>query len=466
MKANYKSKSKQPITASNTFNVLGTYEGEVLDSNITNKNGLDITAEVIEAVLDSEDYKVGIENGWFIGFLGHPEDPNCMEFERGCIVMTEMSLDNDGKVYGKFNLIDTPVGQIVKKFQDAGVNFGISIRGAGDIVNNSVDPETFVFRGFDLVSFPAYPESIPTFTAIAASTNLEDRKKYQAVCASVKANIQRITSSSTIDVLQAQFAPQSEEYKLLEKRKQELTCSKDTDINLQKVEAMTDLYIETLEQCSVLANQVEKLKRKEAVLVSASRRKASALERIMGSQLNDALSSLDTATADSDKLRKRIRVMSSQLSDTKRELSDTKKDLSESKNSNLIYKQKIESSANELRKKDKVIASLRSELRETVTASSKVEASASNLGETNKSLRAELQQYKSQLRAYQDAYVNLYANALGVNPGTLSITASTTVGEIQSLVSSATNTSNIPAAYAEPEYMEIDEVADDDIVYL
>ena len=25
-------------------------------------------------------------DGWFIGFLGHPEDPNCMDFRNGCIV--------------------------------------------------------------------------------------------------------------------------------------------------------------------------------------------------------------------------------------------------------------------------------------------------------------------------------------------------------------------------------------------
>lgn len=449
---------KTPITASNTFSILGTYEGEALDTNITNKNGLDITDAVIDAVLESEDYKEGITNGWFIGYLGHPENPDCMDFERGCIVMTEMHRESNGKVYAKFNLVDTPVGQIVKKFQDAGVNFGISIRGAGDIINNSVDPDTFVFRGYDLVAFPAYPESIPKFTAIAASTNLEDRKKYQAVCASVKANIQSINSASTIDVLQSQFAPQSEEYKLLETRKQELNCSDGVDISLQKIEAMTDLYLETLDKCRVLATDVERLKRKESATVCASRRKIAAIERIMASQLNDTLDSLDAVMASSESLKRHNRIISSKLEYAKKQLSDAK-------NSNLIYKQKIESSAKELRKKDKVIASLQSELSETVTASSKVEADASNLGETNKNLRAELHQCRSQLRSYQDAYANLYASALGVNPGSLSITASTSVSDLKRLISSATNTSGIPSAViVEPIYVEDDDVLDDDSI--
>ena len=163
--------------------VIGIFEGECADSNITNENGLDITRPVWENTFSSESYQQAIELGWYIGFLGHPDDPGCMDFRNACIVMTEGHIDNNGKVYGKFNLIDTPVGRTVKTFIDAGVTFGISVRGAGDIVNNSVDPDTFVFRGFDLVSFPAFPESIPTFTAIAASSDVESQKKYKAICA-------------------------------------------------------------------------------------------------------------------------------------------------------------------------------------------------------------------------------------------------------------------------------------------
>ena len=154
--------------------IIGTFTGQCADATITNLNGLDITEEVWRTVFDSDEYAKGIENGWYIGYLGHPEgDPGCQDFEHACIVMTEGHIDDDGKVYGSFNLIDTPVGRIVKSFQDAGVTFGISVRGAGDIIDNSVDPDTFVFRGFDLVAFPAYPDAIPEFTPIAASSDVD-----------------------------------------------------------------------------------------------------------------------------------------------------------------------------------------------------------------------------------------------------------------------------------------------------
>ena len=457
MKANIKNK-KLITAATSSHPILGTYEGESMDTNITNNNGLDITAEVIEAVLESDDYARGIEYGWFIGFLGHPEDPNCMDFQNGCIVLKDMTLNDNGKVYAKFDLLNTPVGEIVKTYIDAGVKFGISIRGAGDIVNQSVDPDTFVFRGYDLVSFPAFPESIPTFTEIAASTNLEDQKKYKAICAAVKNNLPSITSASTIDVLKSQFAPQSEEYKMLESRKQAIAgtdCtddSEDVDINEQKIEAMTQLYLDTLQNVSVLASELESMKQSNAAITSATRRKIAALQRITSSQLHDALSGLDSITAAYNDLKNKHSILCAQLSDQKK--------------TNLIYKQKVETSTSELKKKNKIIASLQSELRETVTANSKIKASASNLGVTNDELQNELRMCKKQLGSFQTAYASMYAAALGVELGPMSIKASTSVDELQELIAGATNTVNMPSAVTvEPVYID-DDVDDGDLATL
>lgn len=457
MKANIK--NKKPVTAAtSSYPIIGTYEGESMDTNITNNNGLDITAEVIENVLESDEYARGIEYGWFIGFLGHPEDPNCMDFRNGCIVLRDMTLNDDGKVHAKFDLLNTPVGEIVKTYIDAGVRFGISIRGAGDIVNRSVDPNTFVFRGYDLVSFPAFPESIPTFTEIAASTSLEDQKKYKAICTAVKNNLSSITSASTIDVLKSQFAPQSEEYKMLESRKQAIEdtdCvddSEDVDINEQKIESMTQLYLDTLQNVSVLASELESMKQSNAAITSATRRKIAALHRITSSQLHDALSGLDSITAAYNDLKHKHSILCAQLSDQKK--------------TNLIYKQKVENSTNELKKKNKIIASLQSELRETVTASSKIKASASNLGVTNDELQNELRMCKKQLGDFQNAYASMYAAALGVDLTPMSIKASTSVDELQDLVAGATNTINMPSAVTvEPVYLD-DEIDDDDLATL
>ena len=220
--------------------IIGTFTGMCADANMTNLNGLDITREVWETVFASDEYQKAIELGHFIGYLGHPEDPACQDFEHACIVMTEGHIDSDGKVYGSFNLIDTPVGRIVKSFIDGGVTFGISVRGAGDITDNSVDPDTFIFRGFDLVTFPAYPDAIPEFTPVAASSDIDKQKKYKKVCAAVHSNIDKIDSIRTLEAMQTCVAAQSTPYREIEMRKSTLQAPNEGTVARQ-LDGMTDM---------------------------------------------------------------------------------------------------------------------------------------------------------------------------------------------------------------------------------
>lgn len=483
--------------------VIGTYEGEVLNPNITNKNGLDITMEVMENVLASEDFKDGIEHGWFIGFLGHPEDPNCMDFQNGCIVMKDMWIEND-KIYGKFDLVDTPVGRTVKALQDAGVTFGISIRGAGDIIGNAVDPETFVFRGFDLVSFPAYPDSIPQFTAIAASTRGEDQKKYQAVCAAVKENLHSINSSRALEVLQSQFAPQSEEYAALGQRRAELESQKTlNNIDRQKAEAMTNLYLEASTELCRVSEQLKACQQEKSSAESACRRKVAALRRVTAAQAEDLSRSLDAVTASRRQLTQKVKTLSTDCDRLQREnerlrtrLNDVKASnrsyrqkiaasqeealrqehenvcieddlraqLERAQKTNRSYRQKIQLSAAALREKESMISGLQQQLRETVTASQRIETQSSDLDDEIKRIKSELRSCKERLSSYQEAYATMYACALGVNPQSVPYTDATSVEELQKSLESATNTVNLPATVTvDPLFAE---ASDDDIITL
>lgn len=439
--------------------VIGIFEGECADSNITNENGLDITRPVWENIFSSESYQQAIELGWYIGFLGHPDDPGCMDFRNACIVMTEGHIDDNGKVYGKFNLIDTPVGRTVKTFIDAGVTFGISVRGAGDIVNNSVDPDTFVFRGFDLVSFPAFPESIPTFTAIAASSDVESQKKYKAICAAVKENLPSIDSCEAIDILQCQFAEQSDEYKALEDRKKEIKgCNltdddvserDDIDITKDKVESMTKLYLEQVEANNHLKKENEILSSKLASNEIESRRKISSISRITADQIRSATDAKDAA----EKRCKQLVAASIRMKET----------ISQERSNNLKYLQKISERKNIVDSKDSLISSLKTRLNETVTASANVERRTSNLDEQLKRSKAEIIACKKMLKDYQDAYAELYSQAIGADLQKVKVTASTSVSSLRSAITSSI--SRKPSSIKEPEEIDVDDCYfDDDIV--
>ena len=435
-------------TENKNLAILGTYEGECADSNITNLNGLDITRPVWENVFNSEDYKKAIELGHYIGYLGHPEDPNCMDFKDACIVMTEGHIDDNGKVYGKFNLIDTPVGRIVKTFQDAGVTFGISVRGAGDIENNSVDPETFIFRGFDLVTFPAFPESIPKF--VAASSDAESQAKYKKICAAVNSNLQNITSSEALKIIQSQFAEQSDEYRNIEARISELGDEVE-DISDEKIQAVTALYLESIEANNQLKAKIASMERAYSSEIVKHRRKIASLERICLSQ--------------SIKMQEAIRASEIRVKTAVAASSKLKKSLLSARENNLKYIQKIDASKKDVEEKTSVISSLQSKLSKTVTAAENDKRRSSNLDEKLTGLKSEISACKKMLTEYQDAYASLYSSALGVDLKNITVTATTSVDELQRSISGTINAS-LDDAFAEPMPVDAYEDYDDEIVTL
>lgn len=411
--------------------ILGTFEGECADSTITNLNGLDITRPVWETVFASEEYKKAIELGHYIGFLGHPQDSDCQDFKDACIVMTEGHIDDNGKIYGKFNLIDTPVGRVVKAFIDAGVRFGISVRGAGDIVNNSVEPDTFIFRGFDLVAFPAYPDSIPTFTAIAAATDADSQAKYKSICNVVEANIAGLNTAESIHIVASQFAKQSDTYKKLEARLAELesdapsTDGDDTDevdaatqiaVLNQKVEAMMQLYLDSVEATKTVKSKLNEISASKKML----ERKLKSVQRITTAQQKDLMQCLDDVTASYEASTETINKLTAQNKTILQ--------------SNLKYKQNIDASTATIKSKDSDIAKLRAQLAETVRASADATKRTSNLDAENKKLSQKLTAAHALIQEYQDAYASLYATALGVGINNVKVTASTSVTELQDLI--------------------------------
>lgn len=471
----------------NNSTVIGVFEGMCADADITNENGLDITREVWETVFASDIYKKSIELGHYIGFLGHPEDPGCQDFQNACIIMKEGHIDDDGKVYGKFDLVDTPVGRVVKSFIDAGVTFGISVRGAGDIIDNSVDPETFVFRGFDLVTFPAYKEAIPTFTEIAASSDVDKQRKYKAVCAAVKKNLKDISSAEAVEFIQEQFAPQSEEYALLEERKNELvpesTLDEELDITSEQLEGVMQLYLEEKQKNDTLEDEIFTASTKLRKVKASYERKLKSIERITAAQNRDfedelfrSVSKYNAVKAASSKLKQeniRLQRVEASVHELRSDVArlTRRNDSLQSKNAELIqansrlksdnailskdnlkYKQKIEATANAANDKDAIISDLRTELNETVNATTDMKNKTSNLDATVRNLRQDLDTATKLVEEYQNAYATLYASAIGVRPESVKVTSTTSVKELQSAIGSSTlnsQSSDITPTYSD-----------------
>lgn len=465
--------------------VIGQFTGKCCDSNVFNNNDMKLPRQLFENLFASDEYKNAIKNKYYIGYLGHPEDPNCMDFRNACITMTECHIDDQGEVYGTFDLVDTPVGRVVKAFIDAGVTFGISIRGAGDVDGGgNVDPETFVFRGFDLVTFPAYDDCVPTFQSIAASSDIDKKVKYKKVCAAVKRNLTKITSCEALDLIKSQFKDSSPEYAEIGTRIEELNRATEESDALslaeQKIDGLTNLLLEAKQESAELRQELQEAN--ESLIKSqmaeyqtrvTCSRKISSFKRISASQIRDLTDQYDES-ADSykkqvlanKKLRSQLTDMQSQLikatDSYKVQVSANtrlKRQLKDLKDENLKYFQQIEATSKTISQKDSTISNLENELRETVTASKKVKKEASNLDDNVRSLQRRVEAAEQMVLDYQEAYANMYANALGVHISNLSVTASTSVEDLRSMICSKTISS---PSHEEPEFSEFDSTVSDD----
>jgi 2C-methyl-D-erythritol 2,4-cyclodiphosphate synthase len=115
---------------------------------------------------------------------------------------------------------------------------------------------------------------------------------------------------------------------------------------------------------------------------------------------------------------------------------------------------------------------LQERLNKTVVASTNAKRDASNRDEEVKQLKSQLSSSdrtisdlesrvvacEEMLHQYQQAYADFYATALGTSVSGLSVTASTSVRDLENMIQGATNTANISAV---PIY---DDITEDDFI--
>lgn len=431
----------------NKSSVIGTFEGVSGDSTMNNNDML-LSKELWQKLFNSEEFKHYLSLGHYMGFLGHPEDPGCQDFKNAAIVLRSADVGSDGVVHAKFDLVDTPVGRIVKTLIDAGVQFGISVRGVGDVgADGYVDPDTFVFRGFDLVAFPAYDNAIPQFSEIAASTNSTLTQKYKSVCESIKSNADKITSSTTLDVLKSQFNTSSPQYELLDNQQKKLNCN---TFSQQQIDAMTEMYLSEHDRVIELTSELERAKSDMKSMKHTQDRVVMATERIYNEQTR--------------RLQKKYNECESKCKSVISANSSLKRKLESVQEDNLKYRQKVNSSNKLLARKDSTIDSLRSELSKTVESNEDIKRTSNRDARQLESVRRDLKASQDMLYQYQEAYAKLYASIVGVDFKSISINASTTVDQLKSSISQSTNTANIPAMgdMTEPvDILEDEEFFDD-----
>ena len=140
--------------------ILGTLEGPCADFVDSTRNGRHYSEELWEKTFSDPIITELIENGGIVGELDHPTDREETDSSRIAIIMRDKPTKKNGKLWAKFDILNTPLGKIAYTLAKAGFKLGISSRGSGDVTPNydgteEVDPTSYDFKAFDLVLLPA-----------------------------------------------------------------------------------------------------------------------------------------------------------------------------------------------------------------------------------------------------------------------------------------------------------------------
>ena len=123
-----------------------------------------------------------------LGEVDHPDDLK-INLDRVSHMITEMWMDGPNG-YGKFKILPTPMGQLVKTMLESGVKLGVSSRGSGEVDANG-DVNGFEIITVDVVAQPSAPGAYPTpiyehlmntkggYKAILTASEIQGDKKAQ-----------------------------------------------------------------------------------------------------------------------------------------------------------------------------------------------------------------------------------------------------------------------------------------------
>ena len=141
--------------------ILGVLEGPCADVINPTRNERQYDEELWNNVFNDPIVNEYFECGGILGELDHPAERTETDTSKVAICMPEKpKKGKDGKLYAKFDILDTPNGRIVYTLAKYGYKLGVSSRGNGDVYEaydgkEHVDPKTYELKAFDIVLLPA-----------------------------------------------------------------------------------------------------------------------------------------------------------------------------------------------------------------------------------------------------------------------------------------------------------------------
>ena len=132
-------------------------EGVFMQAESKNRNGRIYPKAIMEGAVDKYVTEQVSQNR-AVGELNHPEGPT-VNLDKVSHKITELSWKGND-VVGKAQVLDTPMGNIVKGLLEGGVQLGVSTRGMGSLEEKNgimFVKDDFVLNTVDIVQDPSAP---------------------------------------------------------------------------------------------------------------------------------------------------------------------------------------------------------------------------------------------------------------------------------------------------------------------
>ena len=157
--------------------VLAMVEGTFFVADKPSRNGRVYPRGLWENVLSSGEFKRMLNSRLLFGTVGHAEEQLDDLIREGKIshVVTEIRMLPDGRGVGKADILDTPVGRVLKTLFESGSKLSVSSKAYGDYEGQTseghwrVSPQNFILERFDFVVDPGFLEAQPTVKEVYES---------------------------------------------------------------------------------------------------------------------------------------------------------------------------------------------------------------------------------------------------------------------------------------------------------
>ena len=383
--------------------ILGVLEGPCADVINPTRNERQYDEELWNNVFNDPIVNEYFECGGILGELDHPAERTETDTSKVAICMPEKpKKGKDGKLYAKFDILDTPNGRIVYTLAKYGYKLGVSSRGNGDVYEaydgkEHVDPKTYELKAFDIVLLPAVKSA-----RLALKESVGNKTFKQAI----KESLEHATKDEKRIMVES-LRKLKIDYKINEAKK--LTESKVCQSEKEAVDTGAQLVDE-------LQNQIKENKKlQESYQVAQEQLSVCyAKEAKYKATIEQLNNQLHPNQDEINSLQSQIKILTEQLEDKEKQLLRTRERCSKLTENAKSKESSIKLALTEsLSTKDTQIKKLTEELsREKANSTKQINALNEQLAEANKNSSIKQNEYSAKIQKAKSIVENYKKIAL------------------------------------------------------